>query len=49
MRTSILLIALLLLIFAYIYFSRQKYIEIVEEKKEHFKNIIIHKYENLNL
>jgi hypothetical protein len=43
------LIAILLLIFAYIYFgNRKKYVEIKEEKED-FKNVVVYRYDNLNM
>ncbi len=49
MRYSVILIAILLLIFAYIYFgNRKKYVEIKEEKED-FKNVVVFRYDDLNI
>ena len=49
MRYSVILIAILLLIFAYIYFgNRKKYVELKEEKED-FKNVVVYRYDDLNI
>jgi hypothetical protein len=45
---KLIIIAILLLIFAYVYFSRQKYIEMPQEEKEDFKNINVHRFNDCN-
>ena len=48
MRYSVILIAILLLIYAYIYFgNRKKYVELKE--KEDFKNVVVYRYDDLNI
>ena len=49
MRLTVVMIALLLLIFAFIYFSRQKFIEIKNDNTEEFENIKVYKYDNINI
>jgi hypothetical protein len=49
MRLTVVMIAILLLIFAFIYFSRQKFIEIKNDNKEEFENIKVYKYDNINI
>jgi len=41
---KLIIISFFLLIFAYIYFNNQKYIEIPKEEKEDFNNVNIHKF-----
>ena len=49
MRYSVILIAILLLIFGYIYFSnRKKYVELKDEKED-FKNVVVYRYDDLNI
>ncbi len=45
---KLIIIAVLLLIIAYVYFSRQKYIEIPKEEKEDFKNVNVHRFSDCN-
>lgn len=45
---KLIIIAILLLIIAYIYFYNQKYIEIPKDETEDFKNINIHKFNDCN-
>ena len=49
MKLTIIIIAILLLIFAFIYFSRQKFIELKIDNKEEFENIKVYKYDNINI
>jgi hypothetical protein len=48
MKITIIMLTILILLITYVYFTRQKYIEISSEKEE-FKNITIHKFENHNI
>ena len=45
---KLIIISFFLLIFAYIYFNNQKYIEIPNEKED-FKNVNIHKFNDCNV
>lgn len=48
MKYSVILIAILLLIFAFIYFSRKKYVELKEEKED-FRNVVVYRYDDINI
>lgn len=49
MKLFTVLLALIILYVAYRYFSKQKYIELDNDEKEDFKNIMIYKYDNFNV
>ena len=49
MKLTIIIFALIVLVISYKIFTREKYIELINDEKEDFKNIMIYRYEDFNI